>query len=291
MDGTFPRFGIEEEWIAFHERHPIFQKGFSNLVRALQVAFIRTFTSRSPAERVVFHLSNLCKEDFMEILLLAGNGYGIGAEKLLRGLYERAVTARYIAMNPDKADDFVDFGRINMFKLIEPIRRAHGEGLLPANMVTELTSFHKEFKRRGRTPKGVADRLKRLFRRLFRRSDRGRSTARWTDDLSFEGMALKVGSLGRILLYGWHLPTLQVHASLQNITSRTREMPEGGMDFDGGPQRHLADRALNFATLILLDILDLQKSYFGLTALEPLLQQCNADYLEVWHPDQVSPRG
>lgn len=286
MDSTTPRFGIEEEWRDFHERHPVFQKEFSNLVGALKAAFIRTFTSKTPAERVVFHLSNLCKEDFMEILLLAGNGYGTGAEKLLRGLYERAVTARYIATNPDRAADFVDFGKINMFKLIEPIRRAHGEGLLPANLIAELTNFHREFKRRGRTPKGAVDRLKRSFRRLLRRSDRGRSTARWTDDLSFEAMALKVGSLGRMLVYGWHLPTLQVHASLQNITSRTCEMPEGGIEFDGGPQRQLADGALNFATLILLDVLQLQKDSFGLTALEPLLQQCNADYLEVWHPER-----
>jgi len=224
----------------------------------------------------------------MEILLLCGNGYGIGAQKLLRGLYERAVTARYIAMNPERVGDFIDFGKINLFKLIAPIRRAHGDGLLPPQIVADVTAFHKEFKRRGRTPKGLIDRLRRWFRRLLRRPEPGRSTARWTDDLSFEAMALKVGSLGRMLVYGWHLPTLQAHASLQNIIARVRESPGGGMEFDGGPQREEADKALNFATLILLDLLDLQKSYFKLISLEPLLQQCNADYMEIWHPEQFA---
>ncbi len=40
----------------------------------------------------------------MEILLLAGNGYGVGAQKLLRGLYGAAVTARYISQHPEKAE-------------------------------------------------------------------------------------------------------------------------------------------------------------------------------------------
>jgi hypothetical protein len=33
----------------------------------------------------------------VEILLLSANGYGIGAQKLVRGMYERAVTARYLS--------------------------------------------------------------------------------------------------------------------------------------------------------------------------------------------------
>ena len=45
-----------------------------------------------PIDRVLFWLGNVCREDFSEILLLAANGYGIGALKLFRGLYERVVT-------------------------------------------------------------------------------------------------------------------------------------------------------------------------------------------------------
>jgi hypothetical protein len=264
MAKRLPQFGIAKEWQDFHRRQPLFDRRFSNLVKALKKAFVRTFRTKQPVDRVVFHLSNLCKEDFMEILLLAGNGYGIGAQKLLRGLYERAVTARYLSMNPERVDDFIAFGKINMFKLLEPIKRTHGKQLVPEHIVRDLTAFHKAFK------SGPVK----------------RSTSRWSGDLSFEAMAAKVGSLGRMIVYGWYLPTFMDHASLQGIIARVEETPGGGMAFDGGPQRKKADEALNWATLVMLDVLDLQKTYFGLNNLEPLLERCNADYLEIWQPKQ-----
>jgi hypothetical protein len=56
-----------------------------------------------PADRVVFLMGSLCWEDFQEILLLSGNGYGIGASKVLRSLYEHAVAAQHVAKHPEAA--------------------------------------------------------------------------------------------------------------------------------------------------------------------------------------------
>jgi hypothetical protein len=48
------------------------------------------------ADRVVFYLGRVAADDFSELLILSGNGYGIGALKVLRGMYERVVTAAFI---------------------------------------------------------------------------------------------------------------------------------------------------------------------------------------------------
>ena len=40
-------------------------------------------------------LGRICVEEFNEILLLAGNGRGVGALKVLRGMFERAVYVRF----------------------------------------------------------------------------------------------------------------------------------------------------------------------------------------------------
>ena len=61
-----------------------------------------------------FNLGETCRRDFLEIGFLAVNGYGIAAQKLLRGLYERAVTLEYIRQNPEKAERFVRFGAIQI---------------------------------------------------------------------------------------------------------------------------------------------------------------------------------
>jgi hypothetical protein len=64
---------------------------------------------KNRTEDICFGLGHTCREDFLEILFLAANGYSNGALKLLRGLYERALTMSYIIKSPAKADRFMSF--------------------------------------------------------------------------------------------------------------------------------------------------------------------------------------
>lgn len=90
-------------------------------------------TSNKPADRVGFYLGRICVEDFREIFLLAGNGHGIGALKILRGVYERAVTAPYILANPDEADAFLEYDKVHKHKAYMHARKLgeHGPRLTP----------------------------------------------------------------------------------------------------------------------------------------------------------------
>ena len=42
---------------------------------------------------IFYTLGRMAVDDFSELVVLAGNGWGIGALKTLRGMYERIVTA------------------------------------------------------------------------------------------------------------------------------------------------------------------------------------------------------
>ena len=55
--------------------------------------------------------------DCHDILNLSSHDGHWGALKLLRSLYERTVTAKYIEQNPEKADDFFDF-ELSITKLL-----------------------------------------------------------------------------------------------------------------------------------------------------------------------------
>jgi hypothetical protein len=57
-------------------------------------------TDEQLAQRVVFYLERAVFDDFGELLILAGNGMGIGAKKTLRSMYERLVKAMFIAKYP-----------------------------------------------------------------------------------------------------------------------------------------------------------------------------------------------
>jgi hypothetical protein len=102
-DGSAPVFGDSGEWPRFFERHRTFFETFGALNDTICKILIREFEVDSTDKEVVHFLGRLTIEDFMEVLLLSGNGYGIGTLKILRGQYKRSVTAAYIAKHPPSA--------------------------------------------------------------------------------------------------------------------------------------------------------------------------------------------
>jgi len=84
-------FGETEASQAFWDRHPSFYPAFERLMTLGNKCFGRPIQPKNRTEDICFGLGHTCREDFLEVLSLAVNGYGNGASKLLRGLYERAV--------------------------------------------------------------------------------------------------------------------------------------------------------------------------------------------------------
>jgi hypothetical protein len=74
----------------------------SRLWDAMNLAFSRKQVMDTQIEKFVYFYGNLVAEDFMEIFLMAANGYGYGAMKLLRSMYEHIVTLRYLHDHPDE---------------------------------------------------------------------------------------------------------------------------------------------------------------------------------------------
>jgi hypothetical protein len=60
----------------------------------METAFNRNMPLEEPIDKFLLMFGRDCVEDFSEILFCCGNAYGHAAQKLLRGLYERAVTMR-----------------------------------------------------------------------------------------------------------------------------------------------------------------------------------------------------
>ena len=84
------------------------------------------------------------------MLLLAGNGYGVGALKIVRGLYERAVAIAYLSINPEKAVDFIDFAHVEKFKAIAAYTEAYPSEKTSQKMLAEARVVWESVK--GATP-------------------------------------------------------------------------------------------------------------------------------------------
>jgi Family of unknown function (DUF5677) len=137
-------FGRPDEQSKFVELNSLFFERFPHLQAALEIGFLRECTSTDLSDMVIFFLGRVSVEDFMEILLLCGNGYGTGARKLLRGMYERVVTARFLHAHPEEVRNFIDFYWVNAYKVAKAIENVFGKGQLSAAKFDELATKHGE---------------------------------------------------------------------------------------------------------------------------------------------------
>ena len=269
--------GNPDEWESFVGRHALFFERFPNLRMTLEAAFLRELdTADEPVDRVIFYSGRLCVEDFMEIQLLSGNGYGIGALKLLRGMYERAVTARYLHLNPNEADAFLDFYWIAQNKEIKAVKRTFDLDALPADKMKES----REKFERVRDKFEITD---------CRKCGTKRLNHTWSR-LDFITMAHQVGELGQLIVPAYYFPTRQIHSTVGALLSRL-EMKDGRTTFRDGAQKEEADSTIQFAHLVLLNVLSLQKEHFEFDSIEKLLEQCFQDYADIWGilPDCSAP--
>ncbi len=269
---SFPiEYGYREEWSAFATRHAEFTRRFENIGKAIHTAFQRTHQTSSPMERTVYFLGRLAVEEFMEILLLCANGYGIGAQKLVRGMYERAVTARYLYKYPDEVENYLAFHRVTDHKFLMAIQSSMGDDIFSPEQAANIERDFEAVRARFTIPDCKTCKTTRL-NHTWSRMDIV-SMARISDE-----------SLWRLIVPAYYLPTREAHSTLGAIFSRLDPDAAAageGLIFDGAAQRDRADQSLITAHNILLNVLDLEKDCFHIQELEPLLQTCFEDFMAI----------
>jgi uncharacterized protein DUF5677 len=84
-----------------------------------------------------FVLARLAIDEFSEMLVLASNGYGLGALKMLRSMYEKVVTSAYVAENPEVSRALVDSTwthKWSLWKRLRKISSSAESGIDPAQI-------------------------------------------------------------------------------------------------------------------------------------------------------------
>jgi hypothetical protein len=246
--------GFPDQWKAFHQRNRKFFLRFDHLKKALDATFIRMIYADGPEDRTVFVLGRLCMEDFFEIIQLAGNGYGFGALKLVRSL---------------------DYHAVAQFKLMQAVKQNYGSSTLSAE-ATEQTE--REYTK-------VKDNY---LVTACAKCGTTRVNHTW-HKLDVVSMAKKT-VFGQLIVAGYYIPMSHMHSTVQSILSRIEETGDEGAGFNPDPQPQEADRALMTAHNIVLGVIETQKNYFNLDALDAPLQTCMQDFVEIWEK-KPKPQG
>ena len=263
--------GFPDQWKAFQERNHAFLARFKNLKDALDLTFIRTFASGGPEARVVFTMGRLCSEDFFEIALLAANGYGYGALKLVRSLYERAVTMAFLSENPTEVDAFLNYHAVAQFKLMRAINETFGPDALSKEAVEQTEREYATFKDDylvTQCAKCGTTRINHTWHKL--------------DVVSMS----KKTVFGPMIVPAYYIPLSHAHSTVHALLSRIEETSDGGMGFNPDSQPHEADKALMTGHNILLGVIETQKNFFKLSELDAPLQTCLQDFVDVWKRDR-----
>lgn len=266
-------FGFPDDQNAFQNRNKEFILRFPRLKAAFfkvfDAEFLRSIDSARKLDRVIFYMGRLCIEDFFEILLLAANGYGFGALKILRALYERAVTLKYLSQNPNEVDDFLNYSYVEKHKILDAWRFSGCDRSLLQEVMGQ-EGVKKVEGGYGQIPKSTR-----------------KSSFKWSK-FDFVTMAKKTGALGERLASAYYLPLCHGHATAVGLLARLEPNASGVVDFNPGPQPREADEALRNAHWITLSVLETQQEHFKTRDLEAILRICNEDYSHIWHRESTA---
>ena len=163
--------GTKEAQEAFLANNQLFLEEYHRLLPVVQTAFLNrviqppsdadiesvaglpdedpkvlAIDDKYKCDLIVFTLGRIALDDFGEMIVLAGNGWGVGALKIMRGMYERCVTAAYIAKTPIASRAFADSiwtHRAKVWKRLVQLNPKLGEGDTPP----EVKTIQEEAKR------------------------------------------------------------------------------------------------------------------------------------------------
>lgn len=229
----------------------------------------------SEADIAVYGLGRLCLEDFTEIVFLVEHDYGYAALKLLRGLYERAVTSEIIVEKPTvEAPRFVNYFEVSKRKFTRRAQAVYKNWkddpavvATKANMENSYESLRDDYKYEpcnecGRPPQMAWTHLD--------LDSLARSLGKATNDPKLRDLSK---SLQDMYLLCATVPNDYIHASMVPILRRLSEEPRHAFD--------PAAYALSNAHVLILLALDIQNRYFKLS-LDPILHCCLKDRDMAW---------
>jgi hypothetical protein len=265
-------FGFREEWSDFGKRNALFMQKFPHLQETFQLTFNYSLLTE-PIDKFVFMYGRVCIEDFYEILLCCGNGNGQAGQKLLRGLYERAVTLEYLNEHPEELEDFYDFHRLSQRKLKIACEDTMGKDTFPEEMASAIEAEFQEIKEKFMVPDCKVCGTSKLNHSWNR--------------LDFVAMA-KQTSLGIFIVPGYYLPLRQAHATVASMIARMVPTEDGGLAFEETAQRGTADNVLRVAHNIILNVLRVEDERFKTPGLREKYEACLKDFMEVWQGRSVA---
>ena len=217
---------------------------------------------------IVYTLGRIAIDDLSELVVLGGNGWGFGALKILRGMYERIVTSAYIAKTPQASRPFADSFWIHRLKLWNRLVRFD-----PAIAERSVGDVVETVKSQGEKA------LERKSASVCKHCGQIKTVDAWTP-LDLASMARIAGrNLEDLYTFCYLDPTSHIHATGAGVTARAKHM-EGAWLYNTDSSAE-TQMALHLGHNLTLQNLQIQNDYFGLEVEEDISERVEA-FGQIW---------
>jgi len=106
--------------------------------------------------------------------------------------------------------------------------------------------------------------------------------------LDFASMARGTGDLGKLLAQAYYEPLNHGHSTSEAIVSRLERSPSGEIGFRPGAQRDYADRAVQVAHAVMIEMLEIQAKHFDIPGLREKTERCAEAHVEIWSKREIA---
>ena len=266
-------FGLQDEWKFFGENHPDFAAAFGSLTALIEHS-LAIVPPGSAAQNIAYQMRRECVENYMEILVLAGNGYGHAAWRELRSMYEKAVTAHHLLSNPEDVDRFVGWTAVSKYRTLMAMKETEWPvevSLSPEKEAKVIAEYEA---------------IKPLFEStLCKKCGKKGVGASWHKS-GFVEMAKQAGGLTIYLVPAYYEGLLYGHPSYFGVLQKN----DKGSDyfnpqFESQPKE--AFLALKFAHAITMEICAQHLNSMKLQPVPELVSKAVDDFNRAWNPDLV----
>jgi hypothetical protein len=109
--------GSPDFWTKVHDANKEAFSAFERIENLANEAFSEADKkAEKDYEKAVYILTRITLFGLNDVILLAGNGSGAGAMKIVRSMFESSALAEYLRLNPNEAPDYIDFGKVIEWK-------------------------------------------------------------------------------------------------------------------------------------------------------------------------------
>lgn len=258
-------FGDPQAQTSFNREYGEFLSRLPFLYKTINTAISKLPINPSHPEVTVMALSRMVFEDFRQILLLCSNGETAGGMKVLRGMFERAVTAKYLQQHPVEVDDFINFNAVSRYKEANEANRI--------SKLSEETMNRYAEERKAVKDRYMVDDCKKCGTKKLNHT--------WTKKSLVE--IAKEAGFKFVMLESYYFAMQETHSTWASIERRIKFHEDiQKFEYDDTEKPTERTAALLNAHYLTLHAIEALQNQFRLEAINEMYEQCLTDFKEIW---------